>query len=33
MRLDEYAGHDAIGLAGLVRDGEVTPVELADLVV
>jgi len=33
VRLDEYAGHDAIGLAGLVRDGEVTPVELADLVV
>ncbi len=33
MRLDEYADHDAIGLAGLVRDGEVTPVELAELVV
>jgi len=33
VRLDEYADHDAIGLAGLVRDGEVTPVELADLVV
>jgi len=33
VRLDEYADHDAIGLAGLVRDGEVTPVELAELVI
>jgi len=33
VRLDEYAGYDAIGLAALVHDGEVTPVELADLVV
>ena len=33
MRLDEYADHDAFGLAGLVRDGEVTPVELAELAV
>jgi len=32
VRLDEYANHDAIGLAELVRDGEVTPVELAELV-
>ena len=32
MRLDEYADHDAIGLAELVRDGAVTPVELAELV-
>jgi amidase len=33
VRLDEYADHDAIGLAGLVRDGEITPTELAELVV
>jgi amidase len=33
VRLDEYADLDAIGLAALVRDGEVTPVELADRVV
>lgn len=29
MRLDEYAGHDATGLAALVARGEVTPRELA----
>ncbi len=33
VRLDEYAGLDAIGLAALVDQGEVTPTELADLVV
>lgn len=25
MRLDEYRSHDALSLAALVRDGEVTP--------
>lgn len=33
VRLDEYAAHDAIGLAALVHEGEVTPVELAETVV
>jgi amidase len=28
MRLDEYASHDAVGLSGLVRRGDVTPAEL-----
>jgi len=28
MRLDEYAAHDMIGLAGLVASGEVKPAEL-----
>src|SRR5687767_14589281 len=28
MRLDEYAKHDALGLAELVRKGETTPAEL-----
>ena len=31
MRLDEYATHDALGLAGLVRDREVSASELAAL--
>jgi amidase len=31
VRLDEYAAHDALGLAGLVRDGAVTAAELAEL--
>ena len=31
MRLDEYAAHDALGLAELVRDGAVTAAELAEL--
>ena len=31
MRYDEYAGHDAVGLAELVRAGEVTPAELLTL--
>src|SRR3954468_21746029 len=30
MRYDEYAKHDALGLAELVRKGEVTAVELVD---
>jgi amidase len=30
MRLDEYAKHDALGLAELVRRGETTPAELRD---
>jgi amidase len=30
MRHDEYAAHDALGLAELVRSGEVTPSELAE---
>ena len=29
MKLAEYASHDALGLAGLVARGEVTPKELA----
>ena len=33
MRLDEYAAHDALALATLVRDGQVTPAELAELAV
>jgi amidase len=28
--MDEYGGYDAVGLAELVRNGEVTPAELAD---
>ena len=31
MRLDEYAAHDGLGLAALVRKGEVTARELGDL--
>ena len=31
MRADEYVKFDAVGLAGLVRDGEVTPDELLDV--
>jgi amidase len=31
MTLDEYAAHDALGLAALVAAGEVTPTELAAL--
>jgi len=31
MRLDEYARHDALALAELVRKREVTPLELVDL--
>ena len=31
MRLDEYASHDALGLARLVADKQVTPTELAAL--
>lgn len=31
MRLSEYAAHDATGLAELVRRGETTPAELAEL--
>ena len=30
MRHDEYAAQDAVGLAALVRSGEVTPAELVD---
>ena len=30
MRHDEYAAHDAVGLAALVRSGEVTATELVD---
>ena len=30
MRHDEYAAHDALGLAELVRSGEVTPSELVE---
>ena len=33
MKLAEYACHDAIGLADLVRDGQITPRELAALVI
>lgn len=31
MRIDEYRSHDAVGLAQLVRTGEVTAAELLDL--
>lgn len=31
MRFEEYAEHDGLGLAGLVRDREVTPRELLDV--
>lgn len=31
MTHDEYVSHDALGLARLVRDGEVTPSELLDI--
>ncbi|MGI9615900.1 MAG: amidase [Acidimicrobiales bacterium] len=31
MRLDEYLAYDAVGLAALVRAGQVTAIELADL--
>ncbi|HUZ11842.1 MAG TPA: amidase family protein [Caulobacteraceae bacterium] len=30
MRMDDYADYDAVGLAGLVREGEVTPAELTE---
>jgi hypothetical protein len=30
MRPDEYVDFDGVGLAGLVRDGEVTPAALAE---
>ncbi len=30
MKLSEYAGYDALGLAALVKNGDVTPKELAD---
>jgi amidase len=30
MKLDEYAGYDGLGLAALVRSGQVSPSELAD---
>ena len=33
MRLDEYAAYDALGLAELVRVGDVSPAELAELAV
>ncbi|HWH66440.1 MAG TPA: amidase family protein, partial [Gaiellales bacterium] len=33
MRLEEYAAHDALALAELVREGQVTPAELAHLAV
>ena len=31
MRLDEYAAHDGLGLAELLRNGEVTARELGEL--
>ena len=31
MRFDEYVSHDAVALAGLVRDGEVSAAELLDV--
>ena len=31
MRFDEYVQHDALGLAALVRQGEVDPLTLLDL--
>ncbi len=30
MRFDEFRSHDALGLAALVRQGEVTPGDLLD---
>lgn len=33
LAFPEYEDHDALGLAGLVRDGEVTPAELLDAAV
>lgn len=33
MRLEEYAGYDAVGLARLVRNGEVTARELTELAI
>ena len=33
MRLEEYAAHDGLALAELVREGHVTPAELAHLAV
>ena len=33
MRLEEYAAHDGLALAELVREGQVTPAELAHLAV
>ena len=30
MKLDEYTGYDGLGLAALVRSGQVSPSELAD---
>ncbi|ASU83828.1 amidase [Nocardiopsis gilva YIM 90087] len=30
MRVDEYLAHDAVGLAALVRDGEVSPVDVLE---
>src|SRR6478736_638875 len=33
MRLEEYAAHDALALAELVREAQVTPAELAHLAV
>ncbi|HJP52234.1 MAG TPA: hypothetical protein QF611_14485 [Pseudomonadales bacterium] len=31
MKLSEYASYDGLGLAELVRQGDITPRELADL--
>ncbi|NUU22135.1 MAG: amidase, partial [Streptomycetaceae bacterium] len=33
MDYDEYRGHDAVGLAGLVASGEVKPAELLDIAI
>lgn len=33
MRYDEYAAHDAVGLADLVRRGEVSPAELTEIAI
>ena len=33
MRFEEYVEFDAVGLAALVRSGEVTPTELLDVAV
>lgn len=33
MRVDEYLRHDAVGLAELVRAGEVTSTELLDVAI
>ena len=30
MKLTEYVGHDGLGLAALIRDGEVTENEVLD---